>query len=58
MYYLSSFFILMKCDGTSGMSYDGCKLTVSLKNNNLIEEVANGRLTHKQQQGTHRGTQL
>jgi len=34
------------------MSYAGCKLTVGLKNNNLIEELANCRLTHKQHQGT------
>ena len=33
MYYLSFFFILMKCDGTSGIPYAGHKLKVSLKNN-------------------------
>jgi len=35
MYCLNSFFILMKCDGASGMPYAGCKLIVSLKNNKL-----------------------
>jgi len=58
MYYLSSFFTLMKCDGASGMPYAGYKLMVSLKKKQtLIEELANFRLTHKQGQDT-RGTPL